>query len=117
MTKKELIEHINSKYNSTLTIRNTSYSNINNSKSVWWFNVAVGKFTGDVHLLLNAPDYALWVKLPKGFAKVIPFKIREDKDAVDLEISADRNFKYLVDVKSGGTGFDFGVFVKEGISF
>jgi hypothetical protein len=32
----------------------------------------------------------------------MPFKVREDKNAVDLEISADKNFKYLQDVKSGG---------------
>jgi hypothetical protein len=36
---------------------------------------------------------------------------------VDLEISADRNFKYLIDVKSGGTGFDFRGFVKERIAY
>lgn len=115
MTKKELIDHINQNYNASLDSRNTSYSNINKSKNVWWFNVPVKKFTEDVHLLLNAKDYAIWIVLPRGFAEGIPFRIREDKEAVDLEISADRSYKFLKDVKSGGTGFDFSPFVKETI--
>jgi hypothetical protein len=70
------------------------------------------QFVGDVHLLLNTPEGAIWIKLPKGFGKSVPFKIREDKNAVDLEISADRSFKYLKDAKFGGTGFDFGEYVE-----
>ncbi len=117
MKKKELIDYINQNYQVTLDVSNTSYSNINKSKNVWWLNVPMNKFTEDVHLLLNTQEYALWVVLPRGFSKDVPFKIREDKNVVDLEISADKSFKYLQDVKSGGTGFDFGGFVKEEISF
>jgi hypothetical protein len=117
MTKKEIIQYINLNYKAGLSSKNTSYSKINKSKEVWWFNVPVIKFAEDVNLLLNSEKQVLWVLLPKGFAKGVPFKIREDKNAVDLEISADRNFKYLHDVKSGGTGFDFKEFVKEKISF
>lgn len=115
MKKKELIDYINQNYQVTLDVSNTSYSNINKSKNVWWFNVPVNKFTEDVHLLLNTQEYALWVVLPKGFAEGTPFRIREDITAVDLEISADKNNMYLQDVKSGGTGFDFSGFVKEEI--
>jgi hypothetical protein len=69
--------------------------------------------------LLSAGNYSLWLHLPKGFIKQLgsTFKIREDKNAVDLEISADKNYKYLKDVKSGGIGFDFTAFVKEKIVF
>lgn len=57
--------------------------------------------------------------LPKGFVKQIAtsFKIQQDKNAVDLEIYADKSFKYLHDVKSGGTGFDFRGFVKKIVDF
>ncbi|WP_139958223.1 hypothetical protein [Flavicella sediminum] len=112
-TKKEIIEYINNTEGIGLTSSSTSYSKINKSKEVWWFNIGVDKFKDEVHLLLNTESHALWVKLPKGFVGSMQsnFKIREDKNAVDLEISADKNFKYLQDVKSGGTGFDFSGFV------
>ena len=112
-----MITYINQSYKGGLSSRNTSYSKINKSKDVWWFNVPVTKFTEDVHLLLKTEHFALWVVLPKGLIKGMPFKIREDKNAVDLEISADRSFKYLVDVKSGGTGLDFKEYVNTEVSF
>jgi hypothetical protein len=119
MDKKQLIKYINIQFKGNLTPGNTSYSSINNSKAVWWLNIHVSKFVHDVHLLLNAPDHAIWIKLPKGFVTNLPntFKIREDKNAVDLEISADRNLKYLIDLKSGGYGFDFKILVKEKIAY
>lgn len=116
-TKSQGIATINERFNAGLNSSNTSYSQINKSKEIWWFNVHISKFANDVHLLLNMTDNAIWIKLPKGFAKGIPFKIREDKNAVDLEISADRNFKYLKDVKSGGSGFDFKRFMKVEVNF
>lgn len=117
MSKNRLMGLINSNYNACLNNNNTSFSNINKSKEVWWFNVPLPKFLDDVHLLLNTRDFAYWIYLPKGFADKIemPFKVREDRGAIDLEISADRGFKYLKDVKSGGKGFDFEPYVKEKI--
>tara|TARA_R100000935_G_scaffold29362_1_gene49658 strand:+ start:12251 stop:12607 length:357 start_codon:yes stop_codon:yes gene_type:complete len=118
MTKNELIDFVNHKYNGHLSAANTSFGSINKSKEVWWLNIPVHKFNDDVNLLLNAPNYALWLSLPKGFAKGDAlFKIREDKNAVDLEISADKNFQYFKDVKSGGTGFDFKPYIKESIKY
>jgi hypothetical protein len=119
MTKSQLIDHINQNHKAGLNGSNTSFSSINKSKEVWWFNIAVPKFNEDVHLLLSSSNYALWLHLPKGFVKQLAgsFKIRQDKDAVDLEISADKNFKYLKDIKSGGCGFDFTAFVKEKIVY
>ena len=114
MNKKELIIYINQKHIGSLSSKNTSYSNINKSKDVWWFNISVSKFQGNVNLLLNDTNKVIWIHLPKGFVNNVSshFKIRQDKDVVDLEISADRNNKYLVDVKSGGIGFDFKEFIK-----
>lgn len=119
MTKKELIACINLTHGADLNGSSASFSSINKSKEVWWFNVPVAKFNSDVHLLLSTGNYALWLHLPQGFVKkLVPsFRIREDKNAVDLEISADKNFKYLKDIKSGGSEFDFTPFVKEKIVY
>lgn len=119
MTKSQLIAYINQNQKGGLNSTNASFSSINKSREVWWFNVVVSKFDSDVHLLLSGNTYALWLHLPKGFVKQLAatFKIREDKNAVDLEISADRNFKYLKDIKSGGSEFDFTSFVREKIVY
>ena len=119
MNKKHLIDRINTEFGATLYSGNTCFSSINKSKRVWWANIHLSKFADEVHLLLADIDHFLWISLPKGFVTNLSdkFKIRGDKNAVDLEISADRNFKYLIDVKSGGTGFDFRGFVKERIAY
>ncbi len=117
MNKNQFIDYINTKHKSRLNISNTSYSSINKSKEVWWFTISVTKFDSDFNLLLNGHKYNLWLHLPKGFVKqfATSFKIREDRNAVDIEISADNNFNYLKDIKSGGSGFDFTPFLREKI--
>lgn len=119
MTKNQLISHINNIHNSKLNNSNTFFSNINKSKSVWWFNISTSKFDSDVNLLLNAEEYALWLFLPKGFVNQLneKFNIRADKNAVDLEISSSINSNYLIDIKSNGSKFNFSRFVKEKITF
>ncbi|MAO52767.1 MAG: hypothetical protein CML16_18100 [Pusillimonas sp.] len=114
--KYRLIGHINHTHGTSIKAKQVSFANINKRKNVWWLNIAVSKFTDDVHLLLNTPEYAYWVQLPKGFAEGVPFIIRPDKNAVDLEISANPEFMYLKDVKSGGVGFDFEGYLKEKIA-
>ena len=113
-TKQECIAAINLKYKAGLSNINTSYSNINKSKNVWWFNIATSKFKAPVNLLLKTEDGVFWINLPIGFVSSIKktFKIREDKDVVDLEINAGSN-NFLCDVKSGGTEFNFNAFIKE----
>ncbi|AFL81135.1 hypothetical protein Aeqsu_1652 [Aequorivita sublithincola DSM 14238] len=114
--KNKLIGNINHTQGTALKASQFSFANINKSKNVWWFNIPISKFSDDVHLLLNTPDYAYWVHLPRGFAKGVPFRIRPDKNAVDLEISANPGDRYLRDVKSKGAGFDFEPYVKEKIT-
>lgn len=114
--KNQLIEYIQSNFGDrTVRSTNTSYASINKSKEVWWLNIPVGKFEEQVNLLLQGGNKVIWIQLPKNFVPNLAskFKIREDKNAVDLEISADRSYLYLKDVKSGGTYFDFRPFVKE----
>lgn len=119
MTKSQLINYINQTYKGNLNIANTHFSNIIKPKDVWWTTIPLHKFSGDVNLLFTSAAYALWIQLPKGFVKNLAanFKIRQDTNTVDIEISADKSFKYLKDVKSGGTGFDFAPFVKEKIVY
>lgn len=119
MNKKQLIDRINTQFGANLSSGNTCFSSINKAKRVWWANIHVSKFAEEAHLLLADTDHFLWIRLPKGFVSNLSgtFRIREDKNAVDLEISADRNFRYLVDVKSGGTRFDFRKYVRERVLF
>lgn len=118
MEKKQLINYVNTSFNGNLNNGNTSYSHINKAKAVWWFNICVTRFDEDVHLLLNTTDHSIWITLPKGLASSLSdtFKIREDKNAVDLEIWAYKDKRYLLDVKSGGKVFNFSPFVKETIN-
>ncbi|WP_081210515.1 hypothetical protein [Salegentibacter sediminis] len=118
--KSNIIEYLKNTFAAaSVNSSNTSYSNINKSKQVWWFNVPVRKFDDEVNLLLKGEEEIIWVKLPKDFVTNLEskFKIRQDKDAVDLEISADRSYLYLKDVKSGGKHFDFKPYVKERFKF
>lgn len=115
-SKSQLIQYIQSTFGDmTVKSSNTSLASINKSKEVWWLNIPVGKFEEQVNLILQGGDKVIWIQLPKNFVTNLAskFKIREDKNAVDLEISADRSYLYLKDVKSGGTHFDFKPFVKE----
>lgn len=43
MNKNQLIDYINHNYNADLTSSNTSFSNINKSKEVWWLNIPTHK--------------------------------------------------------------------------
>lgn len=112
--KQKCIAAINLKFKAGLSSNNTSYSNINKSKNVWWLNIATSKFKAPVNLLLKTEDGVFWINLPIGFVTSIKktFKIREDKDVIDLEINAGSH-NFLCDVKSGGTGFNFNAFIKE----
>ena len=118
MTKKDAIAYINKTYGGDLNNANTSFSNINVAKKVWWTNIPLHKFNEPVHLLFNDTDEVIWIVLPKNFEPNLSdkFKIRQDKNAVDIEVWAKDDEQYMKDVKSGGTGFDFKPFIKERIA-
>ena len=118
MTKKDAIAYINKTYDGDLNNTNTSFSNINVAKKVWWTNIPLHKFNEPVHLLFNDTDEVIWIVLPKNFEPNLSdkFKIRQDKNAVDIEVWAKDDEQYMKDVKSGGTGFDFKPFIKERIT-
>ena len=89
---------------------NSNYSKINDARPVWWFNINPKRFMQDLYLIL-AKDKGgfILVKIPKEKYKnpEHSFRIRKDKNLVDLEISTEPGLYYLRDIKSGGTGFNF----------
>ena len=114
MDKRSVMEMVNEHLGNRLLYgRNTSFANINASKPVWWININPSKFKSDLHLLLakEGDGGLIWLRI-KGNAfpdvsKV--FSVRQDnshKGLIDLEISS-RPPKYMTDVKSGGTEYDF----------
>ena len=114
-TKTEIIQNINKTYGASLSSANTSFSNINLAKSVWWTNVPLHKFNDTVHLLLKDTREIIWIVLPVGFVNDLQekFRIRRDKDAVDIEVWAEKDERYMIDVKSGGTRFNFKPYIRE----
>ncbi len=108
--KNQAIEQVNSELGHTLlNNHNTHYSNINASKDVWWFNISPKKFKRDLHLLCVRGDSSLiWLKIE---ANTFPnpqqvFRLRPDNGLIDLEIACAPD-RYMCDVKSGGTGYNF----------
>ncbi len=93
---------------SGLTARNTSFSNVNKGKPVWWLNISPPKFGRDLHILLAKNTGLIWLKIE---ADTFPnlgnvFRTRYDNGYIDLEISI-RGAQYMRDIKSGGAGYDF----------
>lgn len=113
MNKKEAIKTVNNYLEiQSLNNQNTHFSNIvtsdSNEKEVWWFNIPQKKFYLDLHLLLNKPEGLIWLKILENTFKNLGnfFLIRTDNEMVDLEISS-KNTNYMVDIKSGGTEYNF----------
>ena len=119
MNKKDAIAYINKTFGADLNNTNTSFASVSITKykTVWWTTVPVHKFNEPFHLLFNDTDEVIWIELPKNFVLNLSdaFRIREDKNAVDIEVWAKNDEQYMKDVKSGGTGFDFKPFIKERI--
>jgi hypothetical protein len=114
-TKSEIIQYINKTYGVHLSSVNTSFSNINVAKKVWWTNVPLPKFNDTYHLLFNDTKEIIWIVLPKNFVTNLAgkFRIRKDRNSVDIEVWAEKDERYMTDVKSGGTEFNFKAFIKE----
>ena len=114
MDKRSAMEMVNEHLGNRLLYgRNTSFANINAAAPLWWMNIGPSKFKSDLHLLLGKEGDGglIWLRI-KGNAfpdvsKV--FRVRQDnscKGCIDLEISSIPP-KYMTDVKSGGTEYDF----------
>ena len=114
MDKRSAMEMVNEHLgNRLLSGRNTSFANISGPAPKWWMTIDPSKFKSDLHLLLakEGDGGLIWLRI-KGNAfpdvsKV--FRVRQDnghKGSIDWEISS-RPPKYMTDVKSGGTEYDF----------
>jgi cbb3-type cytochrome oxidase subunit 3 len=116
ITKKEAIQFINH-YSEldNLSFSNTSFSNINKTVPIWWFNITPDKFEKDLHLILAKKKSFIWIKLPEG-SVLNPerkFRLREDKGLIEIKISYEAGNNYLKDISSGGIEFGFKQFVQK----
>ena len=91
-----------------LTSRNTSFSNINKAKPVWWLNINPQRFSSELHILLAKNPGLIWLKIKANTFSDLEsvFRARDDNGYIDLEIPVS-GYQYLRDIKSGSTGYDF----------
>ncbi len=114
--KGSAMARVNSEHgHELLNHRNTCYSNVNAAKPVWWFNIDPRKFQNDLHLLCARNTELVWLMIEKNTFRNPDqvFRIRPDKGLVDIEISCGRE-RYMHDVKSGGSGYDFSPHIRRG---
>ncbi len=115
-TKKELIAYFSNEYKVGLHAKNTTYATANNG--LWWLNITANKFNDVVHLILRTDKKAFWLELQPGFVQNITesFRIRPDRNAIDLEIVSQDGDSYMCDTKAGGAGFNFKPFIKASVT-
>ena len=114
MNKSQAIEMVNDHLrDDVLTSDNTSFASVNRSKSVWWLNISTRRFKSELHILLAKNPGLIWLRIKANAFQRLDnvFRIRLDKDAVDLEISSGGT-QYMRDTKSGGVGYDFRPHIK-----
>ena len=114
MNKSQAIKMVNADLdNNVLTNYNTSFSNVNRAKSVWWLNIALRKFKIESHILLAKNPGLIWLRVEANTFQCLQrvFRIRPDKNVVDLEIASDGG-QYMRDTKSGGVGYYFKPHIK-----
>ena len=82
---------------------NTSFSNINGAKSVWWLEPKIKRFKNELHLLLAKDRGLIWLRIK---ANTFPnlkekFRYRPKKECVSLEISSSIDSTcYMHDIRS-----------------
>ena len=109
MKKSQAINIVNSHLgHRALTYRNTSFSNINKAKPVWWLNISPQKFDSELHILLANNPGLIWLKIKANTFSDLEgvFRTRSDNGYIDLEIPVS-GYEYMRDIKSGGSGYDF----------
>lgn len=96
---------------------NTNFSNINSRRAVWWMNIKLDRLKTDFNILLVGEVEIFWLKIPaNSFDPYRDFRIWEEKNAIDLYISSDRNDHYFRDISSGARGVDFKPFIEQKFS-
>lgn len=113
MTKFQAINYLNKQLGKEVFKNsNTNFSNINSRRNVWWMNIKLERLKEDFNILLIGEDDLHWLKIPaNSFNPQIDFRIWEEKNAIDLYLSSDKNDRFLKDISSGARGVDFKPFV------
>lgn len=118
LSKREAIEAIKRESSLALSNNSTHFANVNASKSVWWFDIPVEKFTSDMHgtldlLVVSADAKELHhLRVPTTYVRdnLCRFHVRKDKDSVSLELSSLSTNKFQ-DVRPGSGQMPFSQFV------
>ena len=108
--KQEAIRRVNQlSGKESLSNSNTVFANENTAKSVWWFNIAPLKFQWELNVLLaHRNGHLIWLRIPPGtFHSPFPEFSKRSDGRIDVEISCEKHDRYLRDIKSKGTGYDF----------
>ncbi|MCY2687568.1 MIT C-terminal domain-containing protein [Salinimicrobium sp. TH3] len=121
MKKAQALNFINSRSGvEKLKNRNTTFANISisGSKAAWWMNIKLDNFKKDWNILLVGEDQLFWLQIPAMTFKNPEkyFRIWEEKNAVNLVVSCDRQDRYFQDISSGAIGVDFKPFIREKFS-
>ena len=102
--KSEAIAFINGEIKeSKLSKKNTSYSSVNKTVPVYWFNINSNKFNDDINLICESDAEIIWYHIPKGEFEDAnnQFYVRKDNNLIHIEIPAKGETNYLNDIKKG----------------
>ena len=118
LSKREAIEAIKRESSLNLSDNATHFANVNASKSVWWFDIPVEKFTSDMRgtldlLVVSANAKELHhLRVPTAYVRdnLYHFHVRNDKNSVSLELSSLSTNKFQ-DVRPSSGQMPFSQFV------
>ncbi|WP_240042701.1 McrB family protein [Maribacter aurantiacus] len=117
-SKKDLMHFFNTNHNAQMSNGNTSYAMANTNNGLWWLNIDLKKFKSVVNIILQTKNEAFWLQLNPGFVEDLAtkFRIRPDRNAIDLEIVSTAGDDYMHDTKNGGSGFNFNPYIKASVT-
>ena len=123
LSKNAAITAINR--DSPVSLRNstTHFANINSSKSVWWFDISVEKFTSEKYTTLdilvfdNETNELHYLRVPTQYIgeNLQKFHVRSDQNSVSLELSSERSNRFQ-DIRPKSARMPFAQFFVKTIS-
>lgn len=117
MNKATAIAQINQQGKQKLSNKNTHFANINAAKNIYWFDIPIQKLSSNSYLHLLMYDrnenklYHLEVPCTYLQENLSSFYIRQDKQAISLELSANIRDRFQ-DIRSGGNKLNFKGFLQ-----
>jgi hypothetical protein len=116
MTKREALRIINNQRHLGLNSYNTTFSNINRSVPLWWFEPASEKFELDFNLVLNnnRNNTLYYFCIPEGEIRNPReiFYVRQDNYLLQLKININ-NYNFT----DNYSGFNFRNYLREVIHY